>query len=108
MSICTNTLSQRSNIGNAKIAGMQTDLNLHGSQYNVALTVFFISYALLEVPCNIILKMMKPAHWIAIMMFAVRFAGSDFTFEPQLMRMLVGPCHDPDWSDQFLRGFGHC
>lgn len=50
---------------------MQTDLNLHGSQYNVALTVFFISYALLEVPCNIILKMMKPAHWIAIMMFAV-------------------------------------
>lgn len=50
---------------------MTEDLNMKGMDYNVALTVFFISYALLEVPSNIILKMMKPSHWIAIMMFAV-------------------------------------
>ncbi|KAK7210210.1 hypothetical protein V2G26_017388 [Clonostachys chloroleuca] len=31
----------RSNIGNAKVAGMNKDLNLTGTQYNLALTVFF-------------------------------------------------------------------
>lgn len=64
----------RSNIGNAKIAGMEEDLQLTGHQYNVAVTVFFIPYALLEVPSNIILKMMRPSQWIAIMLLAVRTA----------------------------------
>jgi hypothetical protein len=39
----------RSNIGNAKIAGMSEDLNLYGMRYNTALTVFFVPYALFEV-----------------------------------------------------------
>lgn len=50
---------------------MEEDLNLQGQDYNVALTVFFVSYALLEVPSNIILKLMRPSHWVAIMMFGV-------------------------------------
>jgi hypothetical protein len=48
---------------------MTDDLNLVGSQYNIALTMFFIPYALLEVPSNIVLKLMRPSRWIAIMMF---------------------------------------
>ena len=57
-------------MGNAAIAGMTDDLGLVGSQYNIALTVFFIPYALLEVPSNIVLKLMRPSWWIAIMMFS--------------------------------------
>lgn len=34
----------RSNIGNARIAGMEEDLNLQGMQYNIAVTMFFVSY----------------------------------------------------------------
>ncbi|KAK2739568.1 hypothetical protein FQN57_006530 [Myotisia sp. PD_48] len=60
----------RSNIANAKIAGMERDLKLHGSQYNVALTLFFIPYSLLEVPSNIVLKLLKPSIWITIMVFS--------------------------------------
>ncbi|KAH7383871.1 major facilitator superfamily domain-containing protein [Pyrenochaeta sp. MPI-SDFR-AT-0127] len=62
----------RSNIGNAKIAGMTTDLNMPSStlQYNTAVTIFFIPYTLLEVPSNIVLKMMRPSHWMAILMFS--------------------------------------
>jgi hypothetical protein len=56
-------------VGNAAIAGMTDDLGLVGSQYNIALTMFFIPYALLEVPSNIVLKLMRPSWWIAIMMF---------------------------------------
>lgn len=43
----------RSNLGNAKIAGMEEDLNLINMRYNTALTVFFVPYALLEVPSNV-------------------------------------------------------
>ena len=59
----------RSNIGNAKIAGLEDDLHLHGLQYNVVVTMFFVSYGFFEVPSNIILKLMRPSVWIAILMF---------------------------------------
>lgn len=60
----------RSNIGNAKIAGLTKDLNMHGLQYNTAVTLFFVPYTLLEVPSNIVLKLMRPSRWIAIIMFS--------------------------------------
>lgn len=34
----------RTNIGNAKIQGMTTDLNMKGTDYNIALFLFFIPY----------------------------------------------------------------
>ncbi|KAJ5621655.1 hypothetical protein N7528_006438 [Penicillium herquei] len=57
------------NLGNAKIAGMESDLGLYGNRYNVALSVFFVPYSVFEIPSNILLKIMKPSQWIAIMMF---------------------------------------
>lgn len=59
----------RSNIGNAKIAGMTKDLKMTGTQYNTAVTLFFVPYTLLEVPSNIVLKLMRPSYWMAILMF---------------------------------------
>lgn len=40
----------RTNIGNAKVAGLQDDLHLSSGQYSLALIVFFITYVLFEVP----------------------------------------------------------
>lgn len=37
-------------IGNAKIAGMATDLGLDSNRYSICLIVFFIGYVLCEVP----------------------------------------------------------
>lgn len=71
LSAYSTSFIDRTNLGNAKIAGMEEDLKLHGHRYNVALTVFFITYSLFEVPCNIVLKMMRPSRWIAIMMLSV-------------------------------------
>ncbi|KAF2098516.1 MFS general substrate transporter [Rhizodiscina lignyota] len=59
----------RSNIGNAKIAGLSDDLKLVGMDYNVALTVFFVPYALFEIPSNIVLKILRPSIWISILLF---------------------------------------
>lgn len=67
----------RSNIGNAKVAGMNDELGLTSSQYNIALTVFFFPYAIFEVPSNIVLKLMRPSHWITILVIVwgiVRYA----------------------------------
>merc|ERR1712230_186981 len=50
----------RSNIGNARLAGMEEDLDMGGHDYNNALTIFFISYALAEPITNVLLKRLTP------------------------------------------------
>ncbi|KAL7917199.1 major facilitator superfamily domain-containing protein [Trichoderma austrokoningii] len=60
----------RGNLGNAKVAGLAADLHLSGTQYNIAVTLFFIPYSLLEVPSNIVLKLTRPSIWIVLMMFS--------------------------------------
>jgi hypothetical protein len=58
----------RTNIGNAKIAGLGTDLNLNDTTYNATLTIFFISYAVFEPLTNVLLKKMRPSIFIPITM----------------------------------------
>ncbi len=38
----------RSNIGNARIAGMEDDLSLTGDRYDWLLTIFYISYIIFQ------------------------------------------------------------
>lgn len=58
------------NIGNAKIEGLQEDLNLLPDQYNWCLTVFFFTYAAFEVPSNLLLKKLRPSVWLPTIMVA--------------------------------------
>ncbi|KAF5975630.1 nicotinamide mononucleotide permease [Fusarium bulbicola] len=58
----------RINIGNARIQGLEADLNMSGEDYNIALFTFFILYILLEVPCNILLKNMRPSLFLSAVM----------------------------------------
>lgn len=50
----------RTNIGNARLAGMEDDLGMGPGDYNVALTVFFVSYAFFEPITNGLLKRLTP------------------------------------------------
>ncbi len=59
----------RTNVANAAVFGLAKDLHLVGTQYNTALTIFFVPYVLFEVPSNIILKRLKPHVWLSICMF---------------------------------------
>ncbi|KAI9827522.1 MAG: hypothetical protein M1832_004872 [Thelocarpon impressellum] len=59
----------RVNIGNARIEGLEKELKMSGSDYNVASLIFFVSYFLFEVPSNIILKNVNPSSYFAIIMF---------------------------------------
>ncbi|KAL1977241.1 hypothetical protein VTN31DRAFT_100 [Thermomyces dupontii] len=58
----------RSNIGNARIAGMETDLNLDSHSYAWLLTIFYISYTLFEFQA-LMWKVMRPHQWAAITVF---------------------------------------
>ncbi|KAK1959993.1 major facilitator superfamily transporter [Colletotrichum sublineola] len=50
----------RTNIGNARLAGMEDDLGMEKSDYNLSLTIFFISYAVFEPATNALLKRLTP------------------------------------------------
>lgn len=58
----------RTNIGNAKIAGLVKELGLTGYQYDMSVTVFFFSYALIEMPSNLALKSVGAKLWLPIIM----------------------------------------
>ncbi|CAK7274821.1 hypothetical protein SEPCBS119000_006368 [Sporothrix epigloea] len=58
----------RTNIGNAKIAHLETELGLSTSKYNATLTIFFISYSIFEPITNILIKRLRPSIFIPIIM----------------------------------------
>ncbi|KAJ5358935.1 MFS general substrate transporter [Penicillium cataractarum] len=59
----------RSNIANARLGGMQTDLGLSDTQYQTAVAIMFIGYLLGQVPSNIILTRLKPSRYIPVAIF---------------------------------------
>ncbi|KAI0687390.1 MFS general substrate transporter [Cytidiella melzeri] len=58
----------RTSIGNAKLYGLEKDLGISDTQYNIALTIFFFSYAIFEVPSNVFLKRLRPSVWLSLLM----------------------------------------
>lgn len=61
----------RANLGNAKIEGLEADLNMTGNDYNIANMMFFVPYILCEVPSNsILIKFSRPSIWIGLIVTA--------------------------------------
>ncbi|KAL9071706.1 MAG: hypothetical protein Q9157_005362 [Trypethelium eluteriae] len=59
----------RSNLGNAKIEGMLTDLHMVKNDYNVASLIFYVSYIVFEVPSNMVLRKTSPSTWLSGLLF---------------------------------------
>ena len=60
----------RSNVGNARVEGLTTDLHMSGNEYLTGLTLFFIGYVIFEVPCNIVMKLWTPRMWLPTLTLA--------------------------------------
>jgi hypothetical protein len=59
----------RTNIGNAKIAGLNASLHIGvPGPYNATLSIFFVSYAIFEPLTNVLLKRLRPSIFIPIIM----------------------------------------
>lgn len=55
----------RANIGNAKIAGMSAQLKLTDNQYSLAVSIFYATYILSEVPAVLIVKKIGPHRFLS-------------------------------------------
>lgn len=56
----------RQNIGNAKTFHLSSDLDLSPQDYQLALTVFFFSYSVFDIPANMLLKLLRPNIWLPL------------------------------------------
>ena len=84
----------RVNLSFAALA-MQRELGLSGTVYGIGAGLFFVSYALFEIPANLILLRLGPRRWIAIIMIAwgVISAGMALIDSPAsfyLLRFFLG------------------
>lgn len=87
----------RTNIGNAKLDGLQKSLHITGGQYNACLSIFFVSYALFEPLTNVLLKRLRPSIFIPIIMslWGVTMVTMGLTHNFQGMmaaRFFLGTC----------------
>ncbi|KAH8887578.1 MFS general substrate transporter [Thozetella sp. PMI_491] len=85
----------RANIGNARIAGLEADLGLAGNDYNVVLSVFYISYIIFEIPSNVLCKWIGPGWFLPTLSlcFGISSLGTAFvTTRAQIcgVRFLLG------------------
>ena len=58
----------RANIGNARIQGMEKDLDLSGQNFNIALWVFNLGYLVAGIPAAVAFRRYGPKS-LAVMMF---------------------------------------
>lgn len=63
----------RTNIGNAKLFGLQKSLHMpttgaNAIQYNAALAIFFPFYVAAEISSNMMMKRLRPSLWLTIIM----------------------------------------
>ncbi|WP_261316424.1 MFS transporter [Burkholderia dolosa] len=84
----------RTNVALAK-AALAADLGISASAYGLGAGIFFISYALLEVPSNLAAHRMGPRLWIAriavtwgILSTAMMFVRGEWSF--YVLRLLLG------------------
>ncbi|KAF9055247.1 MFS transporter [Hymenopellis radicata] len=87
----------RSNIGNARIAGLEEDTHLTGNQFNIVLAVFYVTYLLVELPSNWVMKRMKPDRWIPLLVCVWGFVTTMTCFVHSFggliaIRMCLGLC----------------
>ncbi|KAJ9138142.1 MFS general substrate transporter [Pleurostoma richardsiae] len=61
----------RSNIGNAKVHGLVDDLRLKGSDFNVAASIFYVTYIVFEIPYNIVQQRFGAARVIPTIVVAL-------------------------------------
>ncbi|KAF3347837.1 hypothetical protein VD0002_g3222 [Verticillium dahliae] len=57
----------RVNIGNARLYGLEEDLGLEGNQFQIAVSVLFVTYILSETPSNLVIKYFTPSRYLAFL-----------------------------------------
>ncbi|KAF2183718.1 MFS general substrate transporter [Zopfia rhizophila CBS 207.26] len=57
----------RTNVGNAKILGLEKDIHINDHQYAIGLCVFYATYIASELPSNLVIKKVSPKIWLPLL-----------------------------------------
>ncbi|KAF3014798.1 hypothetical protein E8E14_011638 [Neopestalotiopsis sp. 37M] len=60
----------RTNVGNARLYGLEKDINITDHEYDQGLAVFYATYIVSEIPSNLVLKRVTPSIWLPVLAFA--------------------------------------
>ncbi|SMR49489.1 unnamed protein product [Zymoseptoria tritici ST99CH_1A5] len=67
----------RVNIGNARLYGLEKELGMEGSMFQIAVSILFVTYVLGELPSNWIMKhYVRPSRWIPSITIAWGFVAT--------------------------------
>ncbi|KAL4939801.1 hypothetical protein BDV06DRAFT_230815 [Aspergillus oleicola] len=85
----------RSNIGNASSAGMTDDLGMSSNELGNAVTLFYVTYVLFELPCSLVMKKLHTGRMIPALIFgwSIVTIGTGFIHNAGQMygcRLLLG------------------
>ncbi|KAI1616636.1 phthalate transporter [Exophiala viscosa] len=91
------SLLDRTNLGSASIAGMQTGLgmNAKNNAYTIVSLVFFISYTLFQVPAVVLIRTVGPRNFLTFIVLAWGAVMIGFGFVPSwevmcVLRIILG------------------
>lgn len=54
----------RTNIGNARLQGLEKALGLTDRTYRISLTILYVPYIILEIPSNLVIKKIGPHNFL--------------------------------------------
>ncbi|OJD37720.1 major facilitator superfamily transporter [Diplodia corticola] len=58
----------RSNLAQARLGTLEEDLNMVGTDYNLATSILFVGYLLMQIPSNLLLTRIRPSMYLGVCM----------------------------------------
>ncbi|KAJ5749370.1 uncharacterized protein N7511_011066 [Penicillium nucicola] len=58
----------RNNLSQARLGSLEADLGMHGTDYNLATSILFVGYLLMQLPSNLLLTRVRPSLFLGIAM----------------------------------------
>jgi MFS family permease len=74
LNLLSPNVQDKSNLGNAKTAGLEDDLGLKGDDYNIILSIFFVPYVLAGPIVGMLSKRYGPSRTLPTMMLCFGFS----------------------------------
>ena len=59
----------RNNLSQARLGTLEKDLGMHSTDFNLATSILFVGYILMQLPSNLIITRVKPSRYIGTVMF---------------------------------------
>lgn len=95
-----NSYLDRNALANARVQRIEDDLEIVGTGFNTAISVFFVGYLTLQIPSNVVLTRLRPSVYLPVcMVFWGLFAGlTSVTYDYtslMVVRFFLGVCEAP-------------